>query len=680
MQSWPEYSLRAAISKALLLILWWPGLLAAGISLDMQSGPGQLAGLSWASLTLEYQDQALEGSALRLAIDRLQWDSTAASLDLALVCAPFHWGEFGPECEAAEVLLSMDKIGTLRLAGIEILSDPSRRLVLRWQSGPARAELRWGGDPAAPAFQFSLEQLDLARLPPVLLAGLGLDVLAGRLSAGLSFGEGRLGFAADWHDGRLDGLGGLLAAEALYLSIQGWMDGPGPEAVSHFSVRQLAGEILMGSIYLPPPAAALGLELTIRTMFEADGLYRLDLDRFSISDPESISAQGRAALLRSDQGWRFEMLEIEQMQLSLPQFWARWMEGPAAALGFSALQLGGHVEGGLLWHAGLLQAAQLSILAVDLVDPRGRLGLQGLQARIDGQDASLQSEWAWESASLWGLPLGLARAQFQLDAMGARLLEPIRLPFLDGMIGIDSLVWSRLPPRASQIILDARIEPVSLSLLGRELGLIELGGTLAGRFPGVQYQDEQLLFTGGIVIDAFAGQIFVDDLLVERPFGSLPALAAQVEFQRLDLLDLTSAFDFGRMDGQLSGWMRDLRLLDWRLVAMDARVLTHDDAPRRRISQRAVDNLSRLGGGGGALRSATILGLFDDFPYRRAGLACRLSNNICYLDGVAPHPSGGFLIVEGRGLPRLDVVGHRRLVDWPQLMLQLQALGGDDGP
>ncbi|KAA3633826.1 MAG: hypothetical protein DWQ08_01370 [Proteobacteria bacterium] len=181
-----------------------------------------------------------------------------------------------------------------------------------------------------------------------------------------------------------------------------------------------------------------------------------------------------------------------------------------------------------------------------------------------------------------------------------------------------------------------------------------------------------IAFTGGIEIRAFSGLIALRELVIERPFGTLPALAAQVDATRLDLAQVTAAFDIGHMEGELSGWMHDLRLLDWRPVAMDARFFTHDDAPQRRISQRAVENLSSLGGSvGGALVSNTILPMFETFPYERAGLACRLSNNICHLDGVAPHESGGFYIVEGRGLPRLNIIGHRRLVDWPRLIAQL---------
>jgi hypothetical protein len=38
----------------------------------------------------------------------------------------------------------------------------------------------------------------------------------------------------------------------------------------------------------------------------------------------------------------------------------------------------------------------------------------------------------------------------------------------------------------------------------------------------------------------------------------------------------------------------------------------------------------------------------------------------------------GYLIVEGRGLPRIEVVGFRRTVDWPTLVTRLRdATEGD---
>jgi hypothetical protein len=106
-------------------------------------------------------------------------------------------------------------------------------------------------------------------------------------------------------------------------------------------------------------------------------------------------------------------------------------------------------------------------------------------------------------------------------------------------------------------------------------------------------------------------------------------------------------------------------------VRFDAVLQTpEDDRSRHRISQRAVDNLSSLGGLGGAL-SSSMLRFFEEFGYDRLGFRCRLRGAVCELDGVAPAP-GGYYLVKGGGLPRIDVIGHVRRVDWAELVKRLQ--------
>jgi hypothetical protein len=43
--------------------------------------------------------------------------------------------------------------------------------------------------------------------------------------------------------------------------------------------------------------------------------------------------------------------------------------------------------------------------------------------------------------------------------------------------------------------------------------------------------------------------------------------------------------------------------------------------------------------------------------------------------GLREADEGGYVILEGRGLPRLDIIGHQRRVDWPRLVAQLRAAG-----
>jgi hypothetical protein len=54
-----------------------------------------------------------------------------------------------------------------------------------------------------------------------------------------------------------------------------------------------------------------------------------------------------------------------------------------------------------------------------------------------------------------------------------------------------------------------------------------------------------------------------------------------------------------------------------------------------------------------------LIGLFNDFGYKRIGIGCRLANEVCDMRGLHSG-SDTFTIVEGAGLPRLTVIGHNR--------------------
>ena len=635
--------------------------------LIVESGPGQLAGVHWDSFRLEFHGGQPD-SDWTMSVDGLNQDGTRDLGELVLNCrqAPRPVtdgcldGRFDWRLEAPEVALS-GAFTYRRVSG-------AYQFALQSEDWSAELEIA-DAEPYQINGKVILDRLDLSELPAFVSEMLDMSMLYGQLSGQMLLEPDRMTANLSLSGGGFDGLDGMVAADGLDvdLDVQAAM-APMPETFS-LTLTQTAGELLIGSLYLPSPQGALQLEVDARL---GDGA--MALDRFRLVDPEALELTGSAQLVRGADGWAPEKFRIESADISFPLGWTRWMDGHAAAAGFGDLNTTGRIRASLDWHVAGSVNLQAELFDVMIDDPRDRLALVGVDGWVGWDEFGPGSDLSWNSLELYGLPMKRSRLEMRADAKGVHLERPLRLPLFDGAIVIDQLAWSPMDEALPGFGFDARIEPLKLSELTRALEWPEFGGVLSGRFPGVVFVDEILKVTGGIDVQAFAGQLRLTELAIERPFGTLPALSAQVEISRLDLLELTGTFNFGRMEGQLSGWMRDLRLLDWRPVAMDARIFTHEDAPRRRISQRAVENLTDLGGGGGALITGTALRVFKDFPYRRAGLACRLSNNICHIDGVARHDSGGFYIVEGRALPRLDIVGHRRLVDWPQLMRQLEAV------
>ena len=180
---------------------------------------------------------------------------------------------------------------------------------------------------------------------------------------------------------------------------------------------------------------------------------------------------------------------------------------------------------------------------------------------------------------------------------------------------------------------------------------------------------------GMLLLRVFDGEITLDNLRLSQPLGVVPRLWVDAVARNIDLRLMTEAFSFGRIEGRLGGHVEDLYMESWRPVAFDAQFATPaGDKSRRRISQRAVDNISSIGGGGmGGALSRSLLRIFEDFPYARLGIRCRLENGVCHMGGVGPAESG-YYIVQGRGLPRIDVVGYAEEVDWPRLVAQLKSV------
>lgn len=624
---------------------------AAGLEMRLESGPGTLAGATFESAGLARAADAPTG-AWRAELRQLAHPATGPL------------GSLTATCDAPQ-------------------SQPCRRAAITWErpAAPAvhgQAELLDGGlalhldetrlrlSQDGAGLAYAGEAVPLAWLPPRLIESAGLSTLDGRADL-----HGRLEGTRMEVRGSLSALGldtpdGRIAAADAALEVDARWDGA--EGSFAVDLDLVAGEWLLGPLYLPPPEQPVALQA--RGVFSEGNLR---LDPFRLDDTGRLALAGS---LRAGAGG-LERLEVVVRELDLGAAWPMWIESLAAGRGFEGMEAAGQVRGRLVWAESGLRELALTATDVDLVDGAGRFRMHGLDGGASFRDAAgrLESDLQWDDAGLFSVPLGAARLALATDAEGVvRLARPLELPVLDGALVVERFGWRDMGGADALMELDAEIRPVDLSALTRALGLQELGGSLSGRFPGIRYADGVLAVDGGIDLDAFSGDIRIDGLTIERPLGPLPALAADADLERLDLLEVTGAFNFGRMEGLLSGRVHGLRLLDWQPVAFDARIETLEDAPSRRISQRAVDSLSSLGSGGSAVLSGTFLRIFKDFPYERVGIACRLVNNVCHMDGVADHESGGYYIVEGRLLPRLDIIGHRRRVDWPRLLAQLIAV------
>jgi len=351
----------------------------------------------------------------------------------------------------------------------------------------------------------------------------------------------------------------------------------------------------------------------------------------------------------------------------------------------------GVIRGDVEVDGGLPARATLEFEDVTIEGPTAAVSLAGLRGRFNWfddasrtalagniDDTLFESRLEWDSGRLWGLELGAASLPFSTTGRHFRLLEAVTIPVFDGGLAIDTLRVRHAGTDEMYVRFDAAIRPISVALLSRAFGWPEFQGTLEGEIPGLQLREGVVTLDGAFEARVFDGRVAVRDLSLREPLGKYPRLFADVGVEDLDLELVTRTFEFGSITGRLSGYISDLEMFDWMPEAFDAFLYTPpDDRGKRRISQRAVTNLSSIGGGSGGGVAAALqggfLGFFDDFGYDRLGLSCRLANDVCVMGGVMPAP-GGYYIVKGAGLPRINVIGSQTRVAWTTLVRQLGAV------
>jgi hypothetical protein len=609
-----------------------------GIRLDLHAGKADVAALGWKKVGL-----GMQGVLRRGERQRWQFDGKAQ-----LAGAP--GGAFGD----ATVGLVVDE------------SDNTLQASL--QQGTAQASA------AVPLDQTSHAQISLKGLPAGWLQGLlaatlgqgrvgsgkldaemALDVLDSGIQTSGEFALNGVGFDA----------GSSLAGQGLSGSGRLGLDTTGGAAQVDLDATLRGGELLLGPVYARLPGHAVQLSVSASAR---GGAY--DVGRLHLGDADALQLDGALAL---DARNNLQKLRIDRFQARFPAAYQRYGQAlVASALGLRNLHVGGQLEGSLDLEPDGPHSFAFNTDGLDLADADGRLAIGGLHGGLDWarQGDRPATSLGWRSLQLYRLAGGTAQARLQSRDGTLRLGRPLEMPLLGGRLRLGELAWRPAAGQGQRLDTALAVTGVDMAAFSRAMGWPQFPGTLAGAIPSLRWADDRLELGGGLSVNVFGGFVDVTRLSLQQPFGNSPVLSADVDLRQLDLAAMTSVFDFGSISGRMDGQVEGLRLVDWNPVAFKAQLQAPGGG---RISQRAVNNLSSLGGSGsGAGLQGVMLRLFKSFGYRRIGLSCTLQAEVCRMGGL-DGGKDGYTIVEGSGLPHLQVVGHQTEVDWPTLVRRLKA-------
>lgn len=510
----------------------------------------------------------------------------------------------------------------------------------------------------------------LAGFLPMLEVWSPAGLLTGRLSWPE---EGEARFVGQLVDGAFASADGLQAGEALAVDLA-------------LSVREQAAgwswraelDWRHGAVYVDPVFVEAGLGLIAEGVLTAD---RLDVIQ-AVLAVEGVEQLALSASVDLAAG-RLNRAAVSLAQADLARVGPRWLTPLLAPAVGERLRYAGWVSGALCFEQGEVQA-------VDAVFDQAGFSLQGADGGPGLAFGPVSGHLPWRHDATVQAALAIEGGRWQKLALGGFVLEAevrpqsvavarVRIPLLDGAVVLDQLSL-RHDAQGWRGSGEAVIEPVSMPLLTEALDLPVMAGVLAASMPGFIVSPGELALDGALVISVFDGYLQLTGLRVLEPFGVGSHLRAEIEGRHLDLAQLTETFSFGSITGFVDVDVQGLELVRWQPVAFDARVASSAGNYRRRISQRAVQNIGSLGGVGAvAAIQRSLLGFFETFGYREISFACVLRAEVCTMSGIGPErPGGGFEIVRGGGIPALNVIGYNSRVDWRELLARLQRVIEDN--
>jgi hypothetical protein len=656
------------------------------------SDPGVLAFTASATIDTAAQDAVrrlevrIDRAVFPAALDRYAHALLAARGESGVRAKGALAGEFALDGVPQRVALRFDHLDVgdgkrVSIRGLDGAFDWSAAgerppATLRWTSikagntalGAGRATLRSQSGVIALARPFSMPlsggTLAVSRFsfdPRVAARGLAAQASYAVRKVGYESADGTIAAAGVDADGEM--------------KLSGTLDAPELSLAATFR----GGEALYGAFYVKLPDSPVRAAADVRR--DGDG-WRID--SFAWNDPGVLEIGG-SAKIAPNAARPVAALALDVHRADLAPAVQRYAKSWLGAKGYANLSASGTLDGTLAYGSDGLQRLTIDANGVDIDDGAGRFRFVGLDGGIDWRhdEPAPPTSLAWKSIELFRIPLDAARAELRSEDAAITLARPLAIGVLGGEWRIERMRLEPRSPSGERYAAAFALAGIDMQRLCAALGWPSFGGNLSGGIPEIEFAGDRIELHGGLDLYVFDGYLGVSGLTLERPFGIAPSLDADIHFENFDLEQLTQAFDFGGMSGRLRGSIEGLHLVDWSPVAFDASLGSDKGG---RMSYKAVNDLTALGGGGGlaANLQTMALQLFDTFGYRRLGIRCRLVAEVCAMGGIEPPDADAgadsYTIVEGSGLPRIEIVGHRRRVAWPTLVERLIEATRGNGP
>jgi hypothetical protein len=242
------------------------------------------------------------------------------------------------------------------------------------------------------------------------------------------------------------------------------------------------------------------------------------------------------------------------------------------------------------------------------------------------------------------------------------LIVPAQLDF-PAYGGTFSLTHFRMDGLLGKTRLDTGIalDRVDLGELTQSLSPVKVEGTIDGALTSIRWEGDEWKTRGKVEASVFGGRVELSRISAREPFARSRSISGNILFDGIDLEQMTSKIEVGKMTGIVRGSIEDLTI-DYGQPSRF--VLDIETDPNRKaartISVDAIENISILGTGTSAVSAILNSGVrkfFKAYPYSRIGIQCTLENDVFVLRGTIREGGKEYLV--RRSLLRgIDVVNQ----------------------
>jgi len=409
----------------------------------------------------------------------------------------------------------------------------------------------------------------------------------------------------------------------------------------------------------------------------------------------SLSCEADVAPLRENPSFKIS-LHIPETSIE-PPFQALVREPYRGEIPFlQGLEVGGKIstdlviegrarewllQGAFRWHQGsvMSQGNSLSFQGIELDLPLWlREGKTPMAAKEPRKGALLVETFSMPRLPRQSLKMPLLSGQNSL------LLEgPTFLKIPGGEVRLGSVFCENLMAPSPNVRTSLTVEGLDLQPLLSEVWSRPVEGTLKGHLNPISLQGERVTSQGEIKARVFGGDVTVTRLGAERIRTSAPVLSLEAYWDGLNLSEITRETAFGKIEGVMKGYVRNLEIVDAQPQRFDLLLETEEKkGVPQRISVTAVDNIAQIGGGQSPFLgvAGAFTSFFREFPYRKIGVKASLENDVFKVNGTVREDGVEYIVKRG-SFSGVNVVNQNpdNRIRFKDMVKRIQRVGSTGG-